>query len=52
MIAILGKLDQDIEVSVSFRPRQRRLPVVPRVTKPKPAGGIRRANGLSRLRKG
>ncbi len=27
MIAILGKLDDDIEVSVSFRTRKRRLPV-------------------------
>ena len=30
MIAILGKLDEDIEVSVTFRARKRRAPVVPR----------------------
>src|ERR1700724_3413692 len=31
MIAILGKLDEDIEVSVTFRARKRRVPAVPRV---------------------
>ena len=30
MIAILGKLDSDIEVSVTFRARKRRAPVMPR----------------------
>jgi predicted XRE-type DNA-binding protein len=30
MIAILGKLDQDIEVSLSFRARKRRVPALPR----------------------
>src|SRR4051812_629399 len=42
MIAILGKLDDDIEVSVSFRTRKHRLPVVPRLRSVKPARGLRR----------
>ena len=32
MIAILGKLDEDIEVSVTFRARKRRVPAAPRTT--------------------
>lgn len=42
MIAILGKLDEDIEVSVTFRARKRRAPVAPRAissTAPHGAGG-------------
>jgi predicted XRE-type DNA-binding protein len=35
MIAILGKLDEDIEVSVTFRARKRRAPAVPRATSSK-----------------
>jgi predicted XRE-type DNA-binding protein len=30
MIAILGKLDEDVEVSVSFKPRKHVAPVAPR----------------------
>jgi len=49
MIAILGKLDEDIEVSLSFGPRKRRLPAcIPPV---KPARGIRRPTELSRIGK-
>jgi predicted XRE-type DNA-binding protein len=51
MIAILGKLDDDIEVSVSFRTRKRRLRVAPRVPPVKPVRGIRRPNGARRVRK-
>jgi predicted XRE-type DNA-binding protein len=51
MIAILGKLDENIEVSVTFRTRKRRLPVVPRVPPAKPVRGIRRQNELPRARK-
>jgi len=36
MIAILGKLDEDIEVSVTFRARKRRVPAAPRATSSKP----------------
>jgi predicted XRE-type DNA-binding protein len=51
MIAILGKLDQDIEVSVTFRTRKRRLRVAPRVPPVKPVRGIRRPNEARRARK-
>lgn len=51
MIAILGKLDDDIEVSVCFRTRKRRLPAVPRVPPVKPVRGIRRPNEVRRVRK-
>ena len=40
MIAILGKLDKDIEVSVTFRARKRRVPAVPRAIASKAAHGI------------
>ena len=40
MIAILGKLDDDIEVSVTFRARKRRAPAVPRATLSKAPGRI------------
>ena len=46
MIAILGKLDEDIEVSVTFRARKRRMPVVPRAvssTAPRRRPELRRA---------
>jgi predicted XRE-type DNA-binding protein len=49
MIAILGKLDADIEVSLSFRTRKRRLPVAPRVPAAKPVRGIRRPRVARRM---
>ena len=51
MIAILGKLDDDIEVSVCFRTRKRRLPVVSRLPPVKPARGNRRPNEVRPVRK-
>ena len=51
MIAIVGKLDQEIEVSLSFRVRKGRLPVAAGVSPGKPVRGIRRPNAVSRLRK-
>ena len=50
MIAILGKLDENIEVSVSFRARKRRVATVPRVVASKPPRigkrrELRRADG-------
>ena len=39
MIAILGKLDRDIEVSVTFRARKRRVPAAPRAVSAKIAQG-------------
>jgi predicted XRE-type DNA-binding protein len=51
MIAILGKLDNYIEVSVSFRTRKRRLPAAPCVPSVKPVRGIRRPNEARRARK-
>jgi len=47
MIAILGKLDDDIEVSVTFRARKRGLPKVPHV----PAARGRQPNEPPRARK-
>ena len=44
MIAILGKLDEDIEVSVTFRARKRRASAVPRAVSskaPRRIGGRR-----------
>lgn len=44
MIAILGKLDEDIEVSIIFRARKRRVPAVPRTASskaPRQLGGRR-----------
>jgi predicted XRE-type DNA-binding protein len=43
MIAILGKLDEDVEVSVTFKVRKHGAPVVPRATSPVAAHGYRRA---------
>ncbi|MDI1263779.1 MAG: helix-turn-helix transcriptional regulator [bacterium] len=40
MIAILGKLDQDIEVSLSFRARKRRAPVSTRLVAAKARQGL------------
>jgi predicted XRE-type DNA-binding protein len=51
MIAILGKLDDEIEVSVCFRTRKRRLPAASRVPPVKPVRGIRRPNEVRRVRK-
>jgi len=51
MIAILGKLDADIEVSVSFRTRKRRLPAAPRVPPAKSVRGIRRPGVARRVGK-
>ena len=43
MIAILGKLDEDIEVSVTFRARKRRVSAVPRADlPPRPAAASAR----------
>ncbi|MGB8398960.1 helix-turn-helix domain-containing protein [Bradyrhizobium sp.] len=41
MIAILGKLDEDIEVFVTFRARRRRTPVAPRMVSSKVPRGYR-----------
>lgn len=51
MIAILGKLDDEIEVSVSFRTRKRRLPAAPSGPPVKTVRGIRRPNEVRRARK-
>ncbi len=51
MIAILGKLDANIEVSVSFRARKRRVAAAPRVVSSKPAHGIGERRELRRARK-
>ncbi len=40
MIAILGKLDEDIEVSLTFRARKRRVPVEPRAVSSKAPRGV------------
>lgn len=43
MIAILGKLDQNIEVSLSFRARKRRAPILPHAAPSKaPQRSVRR----------
>ena len=42
MIAILGKLDEDIEVSVTFRARKRRVSAVPRAVSSKAPRAHRR----------
>ena len=41
MIAILGKLDEDVEVSVTFKVRKQPAPVVPRVASSAAAHGYR-----------
>jgi predicted XRE-type DNA-binding protein len=51
MIAILGKLDANIEVSVSFRTRKRSLPAAPRLPAAKPVRGIRRPTAARTVRK-
>ena len=51
MIAILGKLDEDIEVSVTFRARKRRQPPVPHVVSSKAPRGIGGRPALRRARK-
>jgi predicted XRE-type DNA-binding protein len=51
MIAILGKLDEDIEVSVTFRARKRRAPAAPRATSSKPPRRIAGGRELRRMRK-
>lgn len=51
MIAILGKLDENIEVSVSFRARKRRVAAAPRVVLSKPPHGIGERRELRRARK-
>ncbi len=48
MIAILGKLDEDIEVSVTFRARKRRAHVTPRAISSKVAHEHRRRRELRR----
>ena len=40
MIAILGKLDHEIEVSITFGARKRRVPAAPRAVSSKAARGI------------
>jgi predicted XRE-type DNA-binding protein len=42
MIAILGKLDEDVEVSVTFKVRKHGVPVVPRAVSSAAAHGHRR----------
>jgi predicted XRE-type DNA-binding protein len=42
MIAILGKLDQDVEVSLTFKVRKHAVPVVPRPAASTAAHGHRR----------
>jgi predicted XRE-type DNA-binding protein len=51
MIAILGKLDEDIEVSVTFRPRKRRVPAAPPATLSKAPRRIAGTRELGRTRK-
>src|SRR3954463_8308316 len=46
MIAILGKLDENIEVSVSFRARKRRVATAPRVNSSKAPHGVGRRRTL------
>jgi predicted XRE-type DNA-binding protein len=43
MIAILGKLDDDVEVSVTFKVRKQGAAVVPRAAPPAAVHGYRRA---------
>jgi predicted XRE-type DNA-binding protein len=42
MISILGRLDEDVEVSVTFKARKRGLPVVPNAASPSTRHGVRR----------
>ena len=42
MIAILGKLDEDVEVSLTFNVRKHSVPVVPRAASSSSARGHRR----------
>src|ERR1700710_153254 len=51
MIAILGKLDEDIEVSVTFRARKRQRPVVPRAAASKTPRNVGSRPALRRARK-
>jgi predicted XRE-type DNA-binding protein len=51
MIAILGKLDADLEVSVTFRARKRRVSVVPRSVQSKAPRSIRAQGETRRARK-
>ncbi len=51
MIAILGKLDENIEVSVSFRARKRRVVAATRVVLSKPPHGIGERREIRRARK-
>ena len=51
MIAILGKLDENIEVSVSFRARKRRVVAAQRVALSKPPHGIGERRELRGARK-
>jgi predicted XRE-type DNA-binding protein len=51
MIAILGKLDEDIEVSVRVRTRKRRLPAASRLRPGKPVRSIPRPNAVRPVRK-
>ena len=51
MIAILGKLDEDIEVSVTFRARKRRRPAVSRAVSSTTPRGVNGRPALRRARK-
>jgi predicted XRE-type DNA-binding protein len=51
MIAILGKLDEDIEVSVTFRARKRRASATPRVASSKAPRSVAGRRELRRARK-
>jgi predicted XRE-type DNA-binding protein len=47
MIAILGKLDEDVEVSLTFKVRKQNAPVLPHAASP-PAKGTRTARASTR----
>ena len=51
MIAILGKLDENIEVSVTFRARKRRAPAASRAASSKTPPSVARRRELRRERK-
>jgi predicted XRE-type DNA-binding protein len=51
MIAILGKLDEDIEISVTFRARKRRASVAQRVASSKAPSSVAGRREFRRVRK-
>jgi predicted XRE-type DNA-binding protein len=46
MIAILGKLDEDVEVSLTFNVRKHSVPAVPRAASSASARGLRRGTRM------